>query len=171
MNVELRNGTLLIEKDTDVFQENSGIIEISLPADMTLDLFEVKASAGNIVIDCPIQADVFEIEAGASAVHLNHKVTAREFDMELGAGMADVKLLDAVEIQINNGAGQTNIGLSGQKENYRVTIESAAGNIQYGEETFSGVGNTYRDHPKDADRFIEIESALGEVNITFEEVI
>ena len=31
--------------------------------------------------------------------------------------------------------------------------------------------NNSVDNPKDADRIIEIESALGEVNITFEEVI
>lgn len=171
VNVELRNGTLVIETDAGAFKENNGRIDIYVPFDMKFEVFELSTGAGNIVIDCPIQADVFEVEAGASAVFMNQMITAREFDIELGAGMADIRLLDAMDIKINNGAGQTNIGLSGQQERYRVTVESAAGDVRYGEETFSGIANTYRDNPKDADRIIEIESALGEVNITFEEVI
>lgn len=171
VNVYLRNGVLAIEKENTIFEEDNAVVGLYLPVNWNADSFEIQAGAGNIVMECPIQADEFTVEAGASALHANAPITALEFEIELGAGMASFDFVDAEHIEIKNGAGQTEIALSGQKENYSVTIESAAGNVQYGEDAYSGIANTYRDHPKDAVRTILIESALGEVNVTFEEVV
>ena len=171
VKVNLKKGILLVEKEKAILEEDKGVIDLYLPVNWNVDSFEIQAGAGNVVIDCPIQADQFKVEAGASMIRANAPISAREFEIELGAGMASFDFVDAKRIQIENGAGQTEIGLSGQKENYEVTIESAAGNVQYGEESYTGVANTYKEHPKDADRSIEIESALGEVKVTFEEVI
>ena len=171
INTELRNGTLIIEKDAGVLGNDDGRVDIYLPLNWKFNRFELQAGAGSIEIDCPVQADIFKVEAGASAVSAYNTITAGEVDIDLGAGKASFEFVDAEIIQISNGAGQTEIGLAGQKENYHVTIDSAAGSVQYGAETFSGVANTYSDQPKDADRSIEIESALGEVIVRFKEVI
>ncbi|MBE5956867.1 MAG: DUF4097 domain-containing protein [Lachnospiraceae bacterium] len=170
-HISLENNTLVVEKDSHLMDNENGMIHIYLPINWNLERFELNAGAGNINVDCPIQTHIFKMEAGASFVQVNSPIIANEFEAELGAGKAHFDLVDAGHIEITNGAGQTEIGLSGQKENYQVIIESAAGNVNYGEETFAGIANTYRDHPKDADRTIEIESALGEVTVTFEEVV
>ena len=171
INTGLINGTLTIEKDASVLGDDDGSVDIYLPMNCKLNRFELQAGTGNIVIDCHVQADIFKVEAGASAVSAYNTITAGEVDIDLGAGKASFELVDAEDIQISNGAGQTEIGLAGQKERYHVTIDSAAGTVRYGAETFSGVANTYSDQPKDADRSIKIESALGEVIVHFEEVI
>lgn len=171
VRVMLKGNRLEIENTTDVFKQNDETIDVYLPEDLHLTEFEIQAGAGNIVIDSPIHADMISMEIGGSSVHVNGKITAENLDVELGAGMATFELVDAIRISLENGVGQTNLGLVGQRDKYNVTIESAAGSVQYGDEAFSGLADTYKNQPKDADRSIQIESALGQVAVTFREEI
>ncbi len=171
VRILLTAGVLDIKKDANVFGRESETMEIYLPKDLMLEEFDLQAGAGNIVIESPIHARDISMEVGASSVRVNGKVTAEILDVELGAGMLSLDFVDADNISIENGAGQTNLGLAGQKDNYNVTIESAAGSVQYGGEAFAGVAKEYKSQPKDADKNIRIESALGEVNVIFKEEI
>lgn len=171
VRIRLTAGVLHITKDVSAFGDDSDRMEIYLPKDLSLEGFELQAGAGNIVIESPIHARDISMEVGASSIRVNGKVTAEILDVELGAGMLSLDLVEAEDISIENGAGQTILGLAGQKDNYNVTIESAAGSVQYGGEAFAGVAKEYKSQPKDADKTIRIESALGEVIVTFKEEI
>jgi len=170
IKVKAEQGILDIRSDSLMLHTNSGQIDLYLPADLILDEFDFEAGAGNVKIDCPIQAEQFEIQAGAAGIEADGKIIAKSLEVELGAGMIRLSEVDGNRIQIENGAGQTRIGLCGNKDQYRVVIESAAGSVQYGDETYAGIAKAYENNPKDADRFIQIESALGEVIVDFEEV-
>lgn len=171
MDVNLDEGHLDIEKDEKFFGNNENNIDIYLPVSLKLDEFYLQAGAGNINIEANIQAEKLVIQAGASAVNSIGKIQAGTLDIELGAGAVSLDYVDAQMIQIENGVGRTKLGLAGQKDQYNVTIDSAAGNVSYGGESISGVADSFERRPEGADYSIEIESALGEVVITFKEEI
>lgn len=165
----LKNGNLRIERETQIFDKHHCDIDIYLPKDMILDVFDFESAAGNVRIESPICAEQFTMQAGASKIQAIGSIKADIVDIEVGAGMIHLNQLDSEKVQIETGAGQTVIGLCGQKDQYNVKIESAAGKVQFGDEAHEGVAKIYENHPKDAHRHIQIESALGEVIINFEE--
>ena len=165
----LQNGNLRIERETQMFDNQHCDIDIYLPKDLVFDAFDFESAAGNVVIESPICAEQFTMQAGASKIQVLGSVKAENVEIEVGAGMIQVNQLDGKKIQIETGAGQTVIGLCGQKDQYNVKIESAAGKVQFGDEAHEGVAKIYENHPKDAHRHIQIESALGEVIVNFQE--
>lgn len=150
------------------FGKNSGSsLVIYLPKDMYLNEFDLSVS-GRMKIECPINASKVHLEVGGADFTSESSVLADDFELEVGAGKAEFMYVDAKNISIENGAGKTSMGLTGQKEQYNVKMEIAAGNVSYGSESYSSLAQTFTNRPKDATKNIEIECAAGEVTVTFE---
>ncbi len=170
-DVGVNNGCLEIENRVTVSGSRENSLLIYLPKSYKSDRFNLEAGAGSVNIEGSIYTKEFVIEAGASVIKGSGRVFADTFTVELGAGSIAFDYVDAEKIYIENGAGQTKLVLDGNKELYSATIESAAGSVSYGEQTVAGLSDTYEYQPEDAQRSIEIESAIGEVIITFKEEI
>lgn len=171
VEVKLDHGHLHMDQDTLIHLGKDEVILIYLPDNMIMDSFEVNAGGGKLTILGEIHAKSMDFEVGGAFVEGVGTIKTENLNIEVGAGVVDLQYVDGEEIHLENGAGQTKLSLAGQKEDYNVTINLAAGSVTYGQEKISGIADTYERQPEDAERFLDVDSALGEIVITFKEEI
>ena len=87
----------------------------------------------------------------------------------MDAGKATVKKLDAKEIDASADAGELYIEVVGKKENYSYNLECDVGTIRIGEESYAGLGAEKKIKNPNAERFLEADCDVGNVQIDFTE--
>lgn len=170
LTVKKSSGKLKIESSAINLVNGATKIDIYLPKNLELDDFELSMS-GRMHVSCPIQSKMIHLEVGGAKLISDSAMTAANIELQLGAGSAELSYVDADNISIENGAGETKIGLAGHKEQYNVRMEIAAGEVTYGTRSYSGLAHEFSDSPKDATKKIDIECAAGKVKVTFEETL
>lgn len=170
LTVKKSNGKLKLESSVVNLVNGGTKIDIYLPKNLELDDLEMSLS-GCMHISCPIQSKMIHLKVEGAELISDSVVTTTDFELELGAGSADFSYVDADNMSIENGAGETVMGLAGQKEQYNVKMEVAAGEVTYGTRSYSGLAHEFSDSPKDATKKIDIECAAGKVTVSFEETV
>ena len=145
-------------------------IEIYLPDHIQWEKVTLSAGAGQLTSTQTLYTDEMKLEVGASDVKLD-QVKAEKFKAEIGAGQVEIPYLDAQDIKLEADAGKAQLGLPGDKKQYRTNISCAAGEVKFGDETYAGLANSHSNNPKDAVRDIKLECAAGSIIITFKEAV
>ena len=167
-----KNKTLELEYTTSRTNKHTAGVEIYLPQGVQWKKAELQLGAGTIDIQNPagLYADSIELEIGGGVLYADY-IQGKKLDVELGAGQMELDYVDMENIDIEVAAGEAKVCLAGTKELYQSEIEVAAGEVKYGDETYSGLVNERKNHPKDAVKKISVQCAAGEVKITFKEEI
>lgn len=169
MEVYVENGKLQLDRESSILFSESEEVLLYLPKKLILDELEVNAGGGKLIIYGDIYAKNVTLEVGGAAVTGIGILQTETLDIEVGAGAVDLQYVDGKDIYLENGAGKTTLSLAGKKADYNVSIDVAAGSVTYGDEKFSGVADTFEIQPGEANRSVFVESAVGEVVITFKE--
>lgn len=130
--------------------------------------FGVNDNHAKIVIHIPrnyIFAE-FELKVGAGEAMVEG-IVANEVSVDVGAGKATVKKLDAKEVDASAGAGELYLEVVGKKENYSYNLECHIGELRIGEETYTGLGTEKKIKNPNANRFLEADCDIGELQIDF----
>ena len=127
---------------------NHAKIVIRIPRNYSFAEFELKVDAGEAIVE---------------------GVVANEASIDVDAGKATIKKLDAKEIDASADAGELYIEVVGKKENYSYNLECDIGTIQIGNESHTGLGTEMKIKHPDADRFMEADCDVGDIQIVFTE--
>lgn len=143
----VKENTLHVEGGNEfgVNNDNSKIV-IRIPRDFSFAEFELEISAGEATVD---------------------GIVANEASVDVSAGKASIKKLDAKEMDISVGTGELYIEAIGKKENYSYNLECDMGTIRIGNESHTGLGTELKIQNPNAERFMEADCDLGEIQITF----
>lgn len=145
----VKDNTLHIEGGMKVgIMQDSGTIDIVIPKGMTFHEVDIEVGAGKADID---------------------GVIANQFDIEVGAGQANVTNLDVKEFNAETGAGQLEAELFGKEEDYSYKLECGIGEIRVGNNSYGGLGGAKSLTNPDAERFMNVECGVGQINLTFQE--
>ncbi len=188
---ELR-GTLQGECDKMEIEFGAGELEV-IYADV--DSIQVLKE-GNAKVSSYVEEGTLHIESGGKIgignqngkvlVQIPKNYVFREVELEMGAGEARVENLKTEELQIQLGAGEielvelsTNIfeaevgagelqvEIVGSEKDYGYDIECGIGEIQIGENSYGGLGESQKNINAGTGKRIDLECGIGEIEINF----
>ena len=137
-------------------------------AKMTVDTLsassvELKLGAGDVRFESLNASSEVDIEGGAGQITI---INGTLNDLSLEMGMGELNLTAAVfgNSDLKFGVGESNVTLIGSKDDYKVDIEKAIGNITVDGKTVTDFGSG-----GNAQNHIEIEGGIGTINLKFQE--
>ncbi len=142
----IKDGTLIVKGDLSTSVGHESSMVIILPEEFVFD--EVK------------------LELGASAATAKG-LSANSLKIELGAGEATFTDLDVLKLNAEVGVGQLNLNLVESEEDYNYQLECGIGEINFGSNSYAGLGSSNTVNRDGATRSIDIDCGIGEVNVKF----
>ncbi len=127
---------------------NNAKIVIRIPRNYSFAEFELKVDAGEATVD---------------------GIVANEASIDVDAGKATIKKLDAKEVDASADAGELYIEIVGKKEDYSYNLECDIGTIRIGGESYTGLGAEKKIKNLNAERFLEADCDVGNVQVEFTE--
>lgn len=160
-------------------------ITLCIPKDRYIESLELELGAGQVTLN-GINAGEVSLEVGAGQIFVNNS-RAKELEVSVGAGQVElwgveVDKLDA-EIGMGELAGSVDIHksadlecsmgnmeltLMGSQQDFNYQLEVAAGNIEVGRNSYSGLANEQKVN-NGADKDITIECSMGNITIDFKD--
>lgn len=159
-------GELHIEDERQVNAEELKLT-IYLPKMEFLEL-DVELGAGYLEAD-ELYAKEFSLEIGAGEGIIGYLAVSGLADMEVGAGRLQTDLFEGSYLEGSCGAGELCVNLAGVLEDYNYELDAAMGEICLGENSYGGLANHKRIQ-NGASKTIELDCALGSIEISFEEM-
>lgn len=146
---KIKGDTLYISSEENIISSRSkGVVNIIVPKGTVFKEVELNIGAG--------QADIDEL-------------CADKISVEVGAGQAKLSYLDTKKFEAETGAGQISANLVGSEEEYSYNAECGIGEIKIGNSSIGGLGGEKNVTNPGADRQLDIECGVGQIEISFQE--
>ena len=187
---EMKGKTLYVKYDTKGKVLNSqASLTVSVPKDAKLQSVTLKTGAGDVDMNNlgtlaqnltfmtgagDVEAyginvtGTFEASTGAGDV----TITDGTFeDINLKSGMGDFDFTGTVngDITVSSGVGETDFELTGKESDYNYELTTGVGEIEIGDEVYSGLGGKRTIENEGAEKNISITTGTGDVSLTFAE--
>jgi len=153
-------------RDTKWEQKNeSSVLKIYVPRGLKFERVEMELGAGSIHID-QMSAKVVDISIEAGK-YVADNIYADKLEIDLGAGDIQLKSCVLGDTQIDCAAGNLEMLIKGQTTDFNYKIQCVAGNIQVGEEKYSGI-NEEKEIDNMAAKTMDLECVVGNIIIAYE---
>ncbi len=160
------------DKEFDELKLEIGVAEAEVSLDACLSAVEMKLSigAGELLGSARegipvLKAQELDLDLGAGSAALSG-IEAGSLNAECGAGELDLTRVSAEDIDIDSGVGSVTLEMTGKKEYYNYSIECGIGEVQIGDNCYSGLG-TEKWIDNGADWNMDISCGIGQVQVTF----
>ena len=166
----VEDNTLHFEGNIDIVGINdtsNASLTITLPRNMSFQPADLELGASEAVV-AGLTATAMDIEVGAGQVTISALATD-SLQIEIGAGQVTISELDAKTLDAEVGVGKLNAALIGKETDYGYSLDCGIGSVKIGSNSYNGLGTSQSVNPPKADRFMDVECGIGEVNITFME--
>lgn len=180
-----RRSQCFIEAGTLTLVMEDGSVTLSLPKDFRFESVDMDLGASNTEI-ANLSSDSLDLDFGASNVTFNG-LSAKDADLDFGAGDVEItngNLINAkIEIGAGNftykgdvtgnlklvcGVGNADLFLTSKEIDHSYDIESGMGNIDYGKQSYSGIGNDVKSGSELSSHY-KVECGLGNITVLFEQ--
>ena len=164
---------------------NFGKIILYVPEDYHYDEVDIELGAGEVTFD-DLNAETISMEVGAGVIRCK-SISAQGLKASVGMGQIELSKMDVDKLEAEVGMGEfvgsgiigdsgklecsmgnVELTLDGSSQDYNYKLEAAAGNVDIGRDSFSGLA-TERRINNNADRTLEIECAMGNISVRFTE--
>ena len=182
----VENGELHVEAVEKIgWHETTGTLILYLPEGKYFDEVDIELGAGTVTLN-DITSGEISLEVGAGQI-LTSNLQAGELDVSVGAGEADLDAMtvDVLDVEVGMGEltgsgsvgrradiecgmGNVELKLAGSQQDFNYKIESAAGNLDLGKDSYSGLAQERR-IDNGAGKNMAIECSMGNIKIEFEE--
>lgn len=130
------------------------------------NIMYVVADAMDATIKIPdIYLEKFELEAGGGDIDVSAAVTAADFALNAGLGDVMVREADCEKMSVNVGAGNVEIMLTGEEQDYNYNINLAVGELTLGGSQYDG--KVVKNMNNDSDKTVDLNVSTGNVEIEF----
>ena len=162
----------------------AGSITFYVPEGYSYDEVDIEMGAGDLVFDDLI-ADEISLEVGAGNIKINN-VEARKLEAAAGLGQVEIYGMDVEKLEAEVGMGNLTVQgslsgdgsvecamgnvelwLEGSEEDFNYRLEAAAGNIDLGRSSYSGLGQERRIN-NGASKKLDVECSMGNISIRFD---
>lgn len=183
----VKNGVLNVKAVRSNIKLNnpSGSIVLYIPEGQYFEKVDIELGAGMMALNDVTAKDV-SLEVGAGQVQAAN-LQAEQLKASVGAGEIDLDSMniDVLHAEVGMGElkgsgsinksadiecamGNIELKLAGSRQDFNYRLELAAGNLDLGKDSYSGLAQERR-IDNDADKNMEIECSMGNVTIRFEE--
>ena len=125
-----------------------------------------KIGAGNVAIDGCV-SDKMNVNVGAGDFYV-YKMAVGELNCEVGMGNISLAGKLNKDAKIECSMGNVEVYLEQPEKEFNYKVEASMGNVNLGEESFAGLAKEKK-VDNDADKTIQIQCAMGNVNLEFAE--
>lgn len=165
---------------------NNRRLTLYIPEGKTLSEVEVELGAGQVIID-DLNAAVVSLEVGAGQIQAKNIQTGK-LEISVGAGQVEIPGMKVDELKAEIGMGELmgsgsiyksadlecymgnlELTLAGSQRDFNYELEVSAGNLELGNDRYSGLAQKQTILSPVAVKTMDIECAMGNVTITFEE--
>lgn len=162
----------------------TGEITLYVPEGHTFDEVNIELGAGKLTFD-NLSAEDVSLEVGAGQL-LVRNLQAEEVKASVGMGQMELKEIDVRVLEAEVGMGELvadgniekkgnlecamgnlELRLEGSEKDFNYRLEAAAGNIDLGRSSYSGLGME-RSIDNNASKDLSIECAMGNIDIRFD---
>lgn len=182
-----KNGELHIKSlNTHVKLTSSfGKVILYVPEGYYYEEVEIELGAGEMTFD-DLNADEISLEVGAGVIRCK-RIYAQELKASVGMGQIELSKMDVDKLEAEVGMGEfvgsgvvgksaklecsmgnVELILDGSSKDYNYKLEAAAGNVDIGRDSFSGLA-TERRIDNNAEKMLEIECSMGNISVQFTE--
>ena len=130
---------------------------------------EVKKGTLIIGKKSGINITIYNNEERKLTVILPRDMQFESVELEIGAGQAVVTGLITQKLDVEVGAGEVQVELSGKQEDYNYRIACGVGNVVVGANSYVGLGAEQSVTNEGATNEIRVECGVGQVEINFME--
>lgn len=143
---------------------NNNMIYISVPKNITLEEVDADIRAGRLEADS-ISANEMTVDVGAGEGEIKN-CSVDCLDASCGAGQLLIDGTARYETKLECDAGKVILTAPGEKESYDYEIACGIGDVQIGQESYSGIDSSVsRDYGND--NMIQAECGIGRIEIRF----
>lgn len=143
----------------------TGTIHIYIPRDMTLDELSMELGAGSLYME-QISAESISVDSGAGEAEV-YDIRAAEAKLQCGVGRVSGSGYVSEELKIDVGVGELEFTAAGREEDYDYDIDVGVGDVQCGDDDFSGLG-AERKIDNGAGRTITLDCGAGSAVVIFD---
>lgn len=139
-------------------------LEIYVPTGIFKEI-EIEAEAGLLAADKMI-ADNIAIEMDGASVQVDSLIVTEKAKLQINAGEMVIGYFDGKILETECDMGSIMVVCDGSNRDYNYNLECGMGNIQVGEESYSGVGGEIRIN-NGGEKSIKAECDMGEIRLEF----
>ena len=160
------------------------IINLYLPDDYRFEEVDMEVGAGQLMFT-DLRSEEISLEVGAGHIDICG-IQTKNLDVSVGAGYMNLDQMDVTEMDVEVGLGEftafgrigreadiecsmgnVELELEGNERDYNYDLENSMGNVNLGNENFSGLSQErYIDNG--ADKNINIECSMGNITVYFQ---
>lgn len=157
-----------------------------IPEEALLSEVELELGAGQVIID-DLSAAAVSLEVGAGQIQAKNIQTGK-LEISVGAGQVEIPGMKVDELKVEIGMGELvgsgsiyksadlecsmgnlELTVKGSQRDFNYWLEVAAGNLDLGSDHYSGLAKEQKILSPVAVKTMNIECAMGNVTISFEE--
>lgn len=132
--------------------------------DMRAKELDLEVGAGQITADS-LTVDSLLVAVGMGEIVIDD-MQVNKLDAQVGMGNFRAEGAVSEKVIVECAMGNIDMKLAGSEKDYDYSIECGMGNVKIGGSTYSGLGNE-KDIDNDADRKMDVECAVGNIEIRF----
>lgn len=161
--------TLKVQLDSGSwFRRRGKPIKVLFPKDMIFHEVDIDVEAGEGIIES-IQGKKVEAEVGAGELTVTGSVQTQKSSWSVGAGNLQIEYLQSEKTEMSCKAGEIDATMDGKESDYQLEARIDVGSLTFGGSDWDSLGQRVHLGDKNADNKMEIDCAVGEVNISFTE--
>lgn len=165
VRIGLDDDTLVLET---IGRTQDREITLNYPKDLRFKETSVDVAAGTVTMASEFRTDDLEVSVAAGEFTNTGKLSAaNDISIEVGTGNVELSDLDANNLEADCGIGNVDLNILGQEEDYNYDISCAAGNIDIGESSYSGLGHDKEITNPNAKGDMELNCGVGNITVAF----
>lgn len=162
-------------EDNSLILETTGRVQdreitVNYPKDMRFKETSIEVAAGTVTMCDKFRTDELEVSVAAGEFTNTEKISvANDITIEVGTGNVELSDLDVDNLEADCGIGNIDLDISGRETDYNYEISCAAGNIDIGGSSYSGIGHDRNITNPNARGDMELNCGVGNITVTFAE--
>ncbi|MBU5481183.1 DUF4097 family beta strand repeat-containing protein [Blautia sp. MSJ-19] len=144
-------------------------ITVSYPKGLRFKETSIDVAAGTVTMSDEFRTDDLDVSVGAGEFTNTGKISvANDTTITVGTGNVELSELDICDLEVKCGIGNVDLDVLGKEADYNYAISCAAGNVDIGDSSYSGLGHE-RDisNPGASDR-MNLDCGVGNITVNFE---
>ena len=143
-------------------------ITVSYPKKMEFEDASVDVAAGTVNLDDDFYAKKLEVSVAAGEFTNDSTITAEKAELTVGTGNIDLENLKVQNLEADCGIGNIDLGIDGKEKDYDYEISCAAGAIDIGDSSFSGLGHEKKISNPGSSGKMTFDCGVGNITVDFE---
>lgn len=161
------------EDDTLVVESTGGVqdrkIILSYPKKTEFEEASIEVPAGTVNLKDNFCAKELDVSVVAGELTNDGAVTAENTTITVGTGNVDLEDLTVQKLEADCGIGNIDFTVNGRESDYDYEISCAAGNVDIGGSSYSGLGHEKDISNPGASGRMELDCGVGNITVDFEE--